>query len=313
MLIGIAGLVFLATVTMIVGIWWAAQARSQMRRRLAGVATAPSAGVDDLLRLDEDSSGLGTVLTRTGAFAPLSLLVRQAGSRQSATDIALIISALAAAGLGLGWMRTKSPLFAVAAGLIAAALPIAYLLYKRHKRLRAFEKQFPDALDMISRAIRAGNALSGAIRLVGEEMPDPVGEEFQIVSEEIRLGVDPSEALSRLRERAPVQDAAFFSTAIRIQRGSGGNLAEILDRLAEVIRERFKILSYARVLSAQHRWSAILVGLSPVFFAVLFELTRPGYFDAMRADPLGPWLVGLGLVLEAIGFFLIWRIAKIKV
>jgi tight adherence protein B len=87
----------------------------------------------------------------------------------------------------------------------------------------------------------------------------------------------------------------------------------VLDRLAEVIRERFKILSYARVLSAQHRWSAVCVGLSPVLFAVAFELIHPGYFDALKSNPIGPWLVGAGLVLEAIGFFLVWRIAQIKV
>ena len=94
-----------------------------------------------------------------------------------------------------------------------------------------------------------------------------------------------------LETRMPTEDARFFCTAIRIQRGAGGNLAEILDRLAEVIRERFKILSYARVLSSQHRWSAVCVGLSPAVFAVVFELMHPGYFDALATNPIGPWLV----------------------
>jgi tight adherence protein B len=105
----------------------------------------------------------------------------------------------------------------------------------------------------------------------------------------------------------------FFCTAIRIQRSAGGNLAEILDRLAEVIRERFKILSYARVLSSQHKWSAVCVGLSPVIFGLMFQLLNPGYFDVMLSDPIGPVLIAAGLVLEAIGFFTIWRIAQIKV
>jgi tight adherence protein B len=144
-------------------------------------------------------------------------------------------------------------------------------------------------------------------------MPDPVGAEFRRVDEEIRLGMDPGEALFRLQKRVPVEDMGFFCTAIRIQRGVGGNLAEVLDRLAEVIRERFKILSYARVLSAQHRWSAVCVGLSPALFAVAFELLHPGYFAALKTNPIGPWLVGAGLILEAIGFFMVWRIAQIKV
>jgi tight adherence protein B len=140
-----------------------------------------------------------------------------------------------------------------------------------------------------------------------------VGAEFRRVDEETRLGMDPGEALVRLQKRVPVEDMAFFCTAITIQRGVGGNLAEVLDRLAEVIRERFKILSYARVLSAQNKWSAVFVGLSPALFAVIFEVLHPGYFDALKTSPIGPWLVAAGLILEAIGFFAVWRIAQIKV
>lgn len=179
--------------------------------------------------------------------------------------------------------------------------------------MQQFEAQFPDALDAMSRAIRAGNALSSAIQLVGQEMPNPLGAEFTQVFEETKLGMDPGDALSRLAERTPTDDVRFFCTAVLIQRGSGGNLAEILDRLSEVIRERFKILSHARALSAQHRWSAICVGLSPVAFAIMFELMSPGYFTPMLESPLAPVLLGAGLTMEAIGFFMVWRIAKIKV
>jgi tight adherence protein B len=201
----------------------------------------------------------------------------------------------------------------ILAAPVAGALPIAYLMWRRQKRTAQFEAQFPEALDMIARSIRAGNALSAAIRLVGEEMPDPVGDEFKQVSEEIRLGVDPGEALARLQDRVSVEDMSFFCTAIRIQRGAGGNLAEVLDRLAEVIRERFKVLSYARVLQAQHKWSAVAVGMSPMIIGLAFQLLQPGYFDAMFNDPLGPYFLGAGIAFEAVGFFAIWRIAQIKV
>src|SRR5262249_15630946 len=193
------------------------------------------------------------------------------------------------------------------------AIPAIFLVYKRSRRVVRFQTQFPDALDMVARAIRAGNALSGAIKLVGEEMPDPIGSEFRQVDDEIRLGTDPGQALYGLETRMPTEDVRFFCTAIRIQRSAGGNLAEILDRLAEVIRERFKILSYARVLSSQHKWSAVFVGLSPVIFGIMFQLVSPGYFDAMLKDPIGPYLIAIGLVFEVIGFFVIWRIAQIKV
>jgi tight adherence protein B len=176
-----------------------------------------------------------------------------------------------------------------------------------------FEQQFPDALDAMARSIRAGNALGSSIQLVGEEMPDPVGQEFRQVHEEIRLGLDPGEALVRLRRRVPTEDVNFFCAAIKIQRGAGGNLAEILDRLSEVIRERYKLLSHARVLSAQHRYTAIFVGLSPVGFAVIFQLMHPGYFDLLLTSPVGPLLIGAGILFEAVGFFTIWRIARIEV
>jgi tight adherence protein B len=227
--------------------------------------------------------------------------------------VALIVLAFVVVGGAAAWLRTATLFWGLVAAPIAGAIPVAYLAYRRQRRLRQFEAQFPEGLDMIGRSIRAGNALSGAISLVGEEMPDPIGHEFRQVSEEIRLGMEPGEALSRLQERAPIQDMSFFCTAIRIQRASGGNLAEVLDRLAEVIRERFKILSYARVLSAQHKWSAIFVGLSPAIMAVVFQLLQPGYFDALLTSPIGPLLIGAGLILEAIGFFTIWRIARIEV
>jgi tight adherence protein B len=276
---------------------------------------SPGSGSAGILRPDvaRSEGALGELLDGTGLMGRLSNLVTQSAYKGTVSDVALIIVAFAVVGGAAGWLRTGSFLWGLAAGLAFGALPIAYLLYRRRRRLNTFQTQFPDALDTITRAIRAGNALSGAIRVVAEDMPDPVGEEFRRVDEEIRLGMDPGEALFRLQQRVPVEDMGFFCSAIRIQRGVGGNLAEVLDRLAEVIRERFKILSYARVLSSQHRWSAVCVGLSPAVFAVVFELMHPGYFDALATNPIGPWLVAAGLVLEAIGFFMVWRIAQIKV
>ena len=313
MALTIAFLVFLAIMVLIVGVWWVGQAERSVRARLKRPAAAGGPAVQ-ILRTDERGEGaLGGLLGGGGPAERLEDLVAQSGYKGTPGDIALIVLACAVVGGAAGWLRTGGFLWGLLVAVIAGSLPIVYLLYRRRRRLNAFQTQFPDALDTITRAIRAGNALSGAIRVVGEDMPDPVGEEFRRVDEEIRLGMDPGEALSRLQKRVPVEDMRFFSTAIRIQRGVGGNLAEVLDRLAEVIRERFKILSYARVLSAQHRWSAICVGLSPAIFAIMFELLHPGYFDALKTNPIGPWLVGAGLILEAIGFFMIWRIAQIKV
>jgi tight adherence protein B len=313
MALTIALLIFLAIVVLIVGVWWVSQAERAVRARIK--RPSPVGGSAGILRPDvaRSEGALGELLDGTGLMGRLSNLVTQSAYKGTVSDVALIIVAFAVVGGAAGWLRTGSFLWGLAAGVALGSLPIAYLLYRRRRRLHTFQTQFPDALDTITRAIRAGNALSGAIRVVAEDMPDPVGEEFRRVDEEIRLGMDPGEALFRLQQRVPVEDMGFFCTAIRIQRGVGGNLAEVLDRLAEVIRERFKILSYARVLSSQHRWSAVCVGLSPAVFAVVFELMHPGYFDALATNPIGPWLVAAGLVLEAIGFFMVWRIAQIKV
>lgn len=305
-------LVFTFFMVLVVGFWWVSQAGRTVRQRLRH-AGAPSLRTD-ILRPEQDAvRGLAGALGDTGLPQRLARLATEAGYKATAGDLTLLTVACAAVGLAAAWLRTGGFFWGILTAAATGSIPTVFLLYKRARRINRFQTQFPDALDMITRAIRAGNALSGAIKLVGEEMPDPIGQEFKQVDDEIRLGTDPGEALFGLETRMPTEDARFFCTAIRIQRSAGGNLAEILDRLAEVIRERFKILSYARVLSSQHKWSAICVGLSPVIFGIMFQLLHPGYFDAMLTDPIGPVLIGAGLVLEAIGFFTIWRIAQIKV
>ena len=307
-------LVFCSLVTLVVGVWWATEGRRRLRERLE--VPGSQVGPENLLREGPRSAATGlatAVLGGTRIWRRLEALVVQAGYRQRVGDFALMVLAFALVGGALAALRTGSVAWGILTAPVGAALPIVYLLHRRQRRTRQFEAQFPEALDMIGRAMRAGNALSGAIRLVGEEMPDPIGEEFKQVSEEVRLGMDPGEALSRLQSRVLVPDITFFCTAIRIQRGAGGNLAEVLDRLAEVIRERFKVLSYARALQAQHKWSAIIVGLSPVIIGLAFQLMNPEYFTAMLNDPLGPLFIGAGLVFEVVGFFTIWRIAQIKV
>jgi len=311
MVLGIALLVFLFFVVLLVGIWWVSQAGRTVRERLKHAGT-PNPGTG-ILRPEQDVRGIAGVFRDTGLPQRLARLATEAGYKATAADLTLVTIACAAVGGAGAWLRTGGLFWGILTAVGTGSVPAVYLRYKRARRITRFQSQFPDALDMITRAIRAGNALSGAIKLVGEEMPDPTGAEFRQVDDEIRLGVEPGEALFGLETRLPTEDVRFFCTAIRIQRSAGGNLAEILDRLAEVIRERFKILSYARVLSSQHKWSAVCVGLSPIIFGVMFQLLNPGYFDAMLKDPIGPTLIVAGLILEATGFFVIWRIAQIKV
>jgi tight adherence protein B len=311
MVVGITALVFLGVMTLILGAWWIWQSSDRLRRRLGRSGDEPEDNL--LLRAQAMASPLDVVAGRSSLLAQLTALAQQAGSRKSAGDLLLLLAAFAGIGAAIGGWRTGSAGGAVLAGIVTGFMPVSYFLYKRHRRLQRFQERFADAVDMISRSMRAGNALTSAIQLVGQEMADPIGQEFRQVAEEIRLGLDPTEALGGLKRRVPSEDVAFFCTAINIQRGAGGNLAEILDRLSDVIRKRFELLSHARVLSAQQRYAAIFVGCSPVAFSILFYFISPGYFDPLIESPSAPMLVGGGLVMQTIGFAVIWRMSRIKV
>ncbi len=300
----VAVLVFTCVTTLIVGAWVVLAPARQVRERLGRPAGA--AEVLETRILKPATTYRGPIMSLTG-------LVEQAGYSFAATDLLLVVALFGIAGGTLGAFRMGGPTWAPVAAVASASLPLAYLWFKRQQRLGQFQRQLPDAMDMMTRSIRAGHALPGALRLVGEEMQPPIGPAFLRVSEEIRLGLDPAEAIAGLERRVPTDDVRFFCTAVSIQRTTGGNLAEVLERLAEVVRERFKLLSHARALSAQHKWAAILVGLSPIAFAIIFQLIRPGYFDDFLASPSAPRLIGLGLLSEAIGFLFIWRISQLKI
>ncbi len=311
MVVGIAALVFLVVMTVILGAWWVWQSSERLRRRLGQAGYEPEE--TQLLKAQATVSPLDIMARRSSLVAQLTALAQQAGSRQAGGDLLLLLAVFIGIGAAVGGWRTGSAGGALVAGIVSGFLPVSYFLYKRHRRLQRFQQRFADAVDMISRSMRAGNALTSAIQLVGQEMADPIGQEFRQVAEEIRLGLDPTEALGGLKTRVASEDVAFFCTAVNIQRAAGGNLAEILDRLSDVIRKRFELLSHARVLSAQQRYAAVFVGLSPVVFSIIFYFISPGYFDPLIESPSAPMLISGGLVLQIIGFAVIWRMARIKV
>jgi tight adherence protein B len=312
MILTAALLVFAVIILLAVGGWWMWQSGERLRRRLGSAADGPAD--TELLKADAASrSSLDLMARRSSLLNQAMALAEQAGYKQSPGDILLLLLVFAVVGGVLGMWRIGNLGGALIAAVIAGSLPVLYFAYRRARRLQAFQEHFADAVDMISRSMRAGNALPTAIQLVGDEMADPIGQEFRQVSEEVRLGLDPAEALGRLRARIPSEDVAFFCTAVNIQRAAGGNLAEILDRLSEVIRKRFELLSHARVLSSQQRYSAVFVGMSPVVFCIVFYFLSPGYFDPLLESPSGTMLITGGAVMEAIGFGVIWRMARIKV
>jgi tight adherence protein B len=220
---------------------------------------------------------------------------------------------LGAAGMYLTAFIFEKPLFALPVGLLLAFIPVFYARNRKSKRIRQFEKQFPDALDMLTNALRAGMALSGAIQVVAEESPDPVGKEFAILYEENRLGLDTKEALRKMAERVDSAEVHLFVTAVIMHRETGGNLAEILEGTAEVIRDRFRILGDVRSMTGQARLSGLILTVLPLVIAAIVMVVVPDYLKDFISDPMGRYFIVLAVLLQIVGFFMMRRIVNIKV
>jgi tight adherence protein B len=183
----------------------------------------------------------------------------------------------------------------------------------RTKRFDKFEELFPQAIDTLARAVRAGHAFTTALELIASEVAEPVSGEFRKLFEEQKFGLPVRDALINLAERIPRVDVKFFITAVMLQRETGGNLAEILDNLSYVIRERFKIMRQVRVYTAQGRLTmALLMGLPPLVIAVM-RIMNPSFVEPLFSDPIGHALLVIGITLQTIGYFVIRRIIQIQV
>jgi tight adherence protein B len=192
-------------------------------------------------------------------------------------------------------------------------MPFLWLLQRRSSRFKKFEEQFPDALDLVSRAIRAGHAFQAAIGMAADELATPVGPEFRKVFDQQNFGLPLRDALNALAERVPLVDVKFFVTAVAIQRDTGGNLAEILDSLAHVVRERFKILRQVRVHTAHGRITGfVLLGL-PAFLAIALTLINREHMMPLFIEPTGRMLIMATIVMQFVGFLWIRQVIKIEV
>jgi len=204
-------------------------------------------------------------------------------------------------------------ILAILAGVVGASLPWLYLAFKRSARLRAFEKIFPEAVDLLGRAVRAGHAFTTGLEMVATELPQPVAGEFKLVFDEQSFGLPLRDALTNFAERIPIVDVRFFVTALLIHKETGGNLAAILDDLAAVIRDRFRLLRDVRVRTAQGRLTAgILIALPPSMILIMRGL-NPEYVNVLFTDPLGPYMLGGAALLQIIGSIFLWKIVNIQV
>ena len=225
-----------------------------------------------------------------------------------------MLCVVTAVGLGAAaFFAGGSIMFGWAGVLLGFFVPYAYASHMRARRFQKFEEKFPEAIDTLSRAVRAGHAFTTALEMIANELAEPVAGEFRQLYEEQKFGLPVRDALVNLTERVPLVDVKFFVTAVMLQRETGGNLAEILDNLSYVIRERFKILRQVRVHTAQGRLTMVLLMALPPTIVVIMIMLNPGFIHPLFADPLGHILIVAGITLQTLGYFVIRRIIRIQV
>ncbi len=208
---------------------------------------------------------------------------------------------------------TQSIVMMIAAGLLIATLPILYVLFKRKQRLNKFLELLPDALDLVSRALSAGHAFSESLHMVATEMPEPIAGEFQKTYEEQNLGLSLKLALENLTQRIPLLDLKMCVTAIMIQRETGGNLAEILEKVAYTIRERFRIMGDLKTLTTSSRMSAWLLCGLPIAVSLVITIMNPEYMSILWKDPRGHLLIAVALFMQLTGMLIVRKILNIKI
>ncbi|MGA2919938.1 MAG: type II secretion system F family protein [Candidatus Sulfotelmatobacter sp.] len=289
-----------------------------IKDRLATVDKAPEREPNEELALlrDEQLSkipALDTLLRRSARVSAIQEALTQAGMKFRAGNF-LMLCVLCGTLAGLAAIiYTKNPAIGWAALVIGGVLPYSLVSYRRQKRFEKFEELFPEAIDTLARAVRAGHAFTTALEMISNETAEPLASEFRKLYEEQKFGMPVRDALMNLTERVPLVDIKFFVTAVMLQRETGGNLAEILDNLSYVIRERFKIQRQVRVHTAQGRLTmALLMAMPPAVVAIL-AVFSPDFVKPLFYDPIGHALLVASIALQTVGYFVIRKIIKIQV
>ncbi len=320
----LAVLVFLGGTTGIVGSYaiWARRGQVELRRtvedRLEEVGTLSVRSTDDASSLIRKH--------KAGPFPAVDRAVRKALTGSSVerwleqTGVKLTLSGVALLSLGSGLLvaacgtLVSHRTWVGAMGFVlGAAVPFVILSRRRRSRFNRFEEHFPEALDLISRAVRAGHAFTAGLKMVADEMREPVGPEFRKAFDEQNYGLPIKESLNNLADRIPLLDVRFFATAVLIQRETGGNLAEILDNLAAVVRERFKIRRQVRTHTAHGRFTGyVLLGI-PAFLAVALSVINPEHMEMLFGDRFGQMMIMGAIVMQIVGWIWIKQVVKIEV
>jgi tight adherence protein B len=253
------------------------------------------------------------MLSRAKGFSgPLDRLITQSGMNITVGTLVMASILLGCVGYLLVKFLTYFTLLGLAAGLMFASLPVMYVRWRRSRRFLRFEEQFPEAIGLMARGLRAGHTFPAGILMVADEMPDPMSGEFKLLYDRQNFGMPLSDALKGMAERVPILDARFFATAVLTQRETGGNLSEILDNLASVIRDRFKVKRQVRAVTAHARITGWILAALPPVLALLLSLMSPEYMRQMLTDPLGPKMLVIGGTMQVLGSLIIRKLVNIR-
>ncbi|HXA50012.1 MAG TPA: type II secretion system F family protein [Candidatus Acidoferrum sp.] len=295
-----------------------ARRKKQVSEMLETASGETTVSVTNLLKeLEPDRpTGMKRLLTSLQFSRHAAEQIQQAGLNWSPTRLLAAMGLMAIPGLGLGVMvpfLLNGWVTAIVLALVLGGTPYFIVRHKRSKRLAALEEQFPEALDFLARSMRAGHAFSISLEMLGEELADPLGQEFRALFNEQNLGAPLDLALHNFTTRVPLLDARFFTSSVLLQKQTGGNLSEILSRLAYVIRERFRLKGQVRAASAHGRLTATILTLLPVFTMLALLVVAPGYLQGMAEDSDGKWMIAGAIGAQVLGNFFIKKIINIKV
>ena len=289
---------------------------SRIKKRLRTLSAGSGTfGEVDIVRkrILSDVPWLNRLLLSTTRIHELDRLVEQANSRMPLGFFVLLSLFLGALGFAGGVLVIMNHLAVILTAFLLGSMPLLYLMYLKKKRMAKFQEQLPDALDLIARALKAGHAFQGGLKMVAEEFGDPVGTEFAKTLDEINYGVGVNEAMKNLTNRVTCPDLQFFVVSVIIQRETGGNLAEILEKIAFLIRERFKLHGKVRSLAAEGKLSALILLALPPLLAFYFLIVQPEYIGLLFRDPLGIMMFAGAVFLMAAGTLVMTRMVNIRV
>ena len=318
-IIGVTFLVLFAVVMVAVSVGYRflEEQRKKQVKGMLNVVSGNSAEASEPLFLDAQvEDRLESFFRKTGEIERLRKFIQQGGLTWTPTRLMATILIMGVFGGLLGWFLRPLGFMAVSIALgmlLLGSLPWLYVRHQRTKRLAEIEAQLPEALDFLARSMRAGHAFSISLEMLGQESPDPLGQEFRVLFNEQNLGAPLDVAMANFSDRIPLLDIRMFVSCVLLQRQTGGNLSEILIRLAYVIRERFKLKGQVKAASAHGRMTATILSILPLVMLVALPFVAPGYLQGMAKDPDGKWMIAGAVAAQLVGYYIMRRIVDIKV